>query len=688
MTILSWDTEDGNSNRASYTFILHLLDENDNAPTFDKSSYELNIFENNKPNHLIHQFKAVDLDQAANGEIFYSLEFNNSKQDNVVYIEPATGVLRASVKFDREERGEYEFLVVARDNNPDPKQQLITKVKCLLKIVDLNDNQPSIEYNNSVGLFREATSNKTHLILNIDENISTMTQVAQFACEDKDHDQNGQTKLFIQEKKSSFPYGKNMLQNVLFIGSSLNSLNSDANSLPFKLGNDGKLFVTKRLDRETLSNYEMVVVCQDHAKAPLNATLNVIVNVNDVNDNCPRSLNQTQWNSEAYVEAKTRFVNKAVIKKSKEARFNLFMLDYADADINQNSQLTFELLSHADIFRLEVIKMQPIKSINSSIYTLFIQLNLNYSANSDMNSVFVDLLKPGHYLIKVKISDNGYPTCIKTDMFRFYLGNEATKTQQDLTNKLSMIAKSSHEFGPVDDFINDKDDSATDMNNELSANRISMNQALSRGSNLTLFKFPTQPRSFLNRFAKDDYIVLISLIALLVIASALLSIVGCVYFIKNYPDKSGKSRGAKLSSSDLLKVKNYRGIELNESSNNSSSSSSSASSNSNEEDESQAEMNKLLEHDAAVNRFSLSFKSCTEQSQSADSVMSSLTFARDMTMSNTSNNSHTELVQLPPNANYITYSTDTCNKKKHSSFKPKSIYMEDYVDYTKVNRKT
>lgn len=76
ISIVSWDLEEFSavSNKATYTFILNLLDMNDNPPKFERNTYELSVVENNKVGEFIHQFKATDPDENKNGEITYALE--------------------------------------------------------------------------------------------------------------------------------------------------------------------------------------------------------------------------------------------------------------------------------------------------------------------------------------------------------------------------------------------------------------------------------------------------------------------------------------------------------------------------------------------------------------------------------------------------------------------------------------
>jgi hypothetical protein len=122
-----------------YNFTLALLDENDNAPAFERQAYDLNIAENNYVGQMVHKFEARDVDEAQNGRVTFGLEPGDVV--DFVTLDPSTGVLRANVVFDREEKSFYEFFVVARDNADVVETQKMTRVKVKLNIIDLNDNK-------------------------------------------------------------------------------------------------------------------------------------------------------------------------------------------------------------------------------------------------------------------------------------------------------------------------------------------------------------------------------------------------------------------------------------------------------------------------------------------------------------------------------------------------------------------
>ena len=143
---------------AFYNFTLVLLDENDNAPRFESppssAACTLSLYENNALGEAIHHFVARDADLGPNGRVTYSLESADSSApslDSLLHIEPSSGLLSARRVFDRETRDEYAFYVRARDN-PEPlgttgnssSRSLSTRIRCVLRVLDVNDNAPVI----------------------------------------------------------------------------------------------------------------------------------------------------------------------------------------------------------------------------------------------------------------------------------------------------------------------------------------------------------------------------------------------------------------------------------------------------------------------------------------------------------------------------------------------------------------
>lgn len=345
-------------------FTIVLLDQNDNAPLLDKQSYYLNINENNYIDQLIHKFEAHDLDSGHNGMIIYSLE----PTVDFVYIEPLTGYLRASKMFDTEKQSVYEFNVVVRDNPTNSSLSKSSTAKCRLNVIDLNDNRPFIMYNAKI---------YSNISLSIDENLDLNSQIAKFNCIDRDS--SSKIKFYLQNQP-------------------------DSAEMVFGLSEHGSLINLKQIDREEKSLYEMQIVCSD---GKYDASVNVTIHVNDLNDNCARNLDPKE---------KVKFVS-MVNLSSGDTLFNEL---YTDDDFGENSDLAFELVDETNRVDMSVLR------IEDKIY----QMNL-----SVINSSLFDQI--GKYSIRVRVKDMADKHCEIIESFILLLGNQDYSNASLLMEKIN-----------------------------------------------------------------------------------------------------------------------------------------------------------------------------------------------------------------------------------------------------------
>nr|XP_061793458.1 protocadherin beta-16-like [Nerophis lumbriciformis] len=131
---------------SSVTLNLHISDVNDNAPIFEKSSYEATIVENNTPGFSIFTVKANDVDWNQNARISYILEdlsVNGVPVSSYVSVSVESGVIHAVRSFDYEQLKEFHFHVRAQDGGSPP---LSSNVSVAILIQDANDNGPQVLY--------------------------------------------------------------------------------------------------------------------------------------------------------------------------------------------------------------------------------------------------------------------------------------------------------------------------------------------------------------------------------------------------------------------------------------------------------------------------------------------------------------------------------------------------------------
>ncbi|XP_064181989.1 protocadherin gamma-A11-like isoform X18 [Anguilla rostrata] len=131
---------------SSVTVTVQVSDVNDNAPAFEKSSYEVHIKENNSPGLSIFSVKARDADWNENARVSYILEegtVNGVSVSSYVSVNSDTGVIHAVRSFDYEQIKHFQFRVKAQDGGSPP---LSSNVTVKIFIQDQNDNAPQILY--------------------------------------------------------------------------------------------------------------------------------------------------------------------------------------------------------------------------------------------------------------------------------------------------------------------------------------------------------------------------------------------------------------------------------------------------------------------------------------------------------------------------------------------------------------
>ncbi|KAL0985561.1 hypothetical protein UPYG_G00158620 [Umbra pygmaea] len=124
-------------------YTIRVTDENDNAPLFSKSIYEVSVMENNIPGSYITTVVARDLDVGKNAKVSYTLVdsevLGGGSISTYVSIDPVSGSLYSLRSFDFETLQQIEFTIQADDKG---SPQLSSTSVIRLKVVDQNDNYP------------------------------------------------------------------------------------------------------------------------------------------------------------------------------------------------------------------------------------------------------------------------------------------------------------------------------------------------------------------------------------------------------------------------------------------------------------------------------------------------------------------------------------------------------------------
>ncbi|XP_037119032.1 protocadherin alpha-C2-like [Syngnathus acus] len=227
------------------SIIVHVLDNNDNAPLFDKSIYNVKIMENSPIGSLVIDLNATDLDEGSNSDLTYTYSlYTPEKTQNTFNLNPSTGEITVKGMLNYEDFRIYDMEVIAADKGV---TSLSGQCTIKIQIEDMNDNHPEI----SIKSFHTPVS----------ENIDVDTVIAVVSVSDKDSGNNGVVDLHIPH------------------------------NMPFTLkespDNYYKLVVSEPLDREKVPEYEITFTVTDRGSPPLSDNETMTLQLLDVNDNVP-----------------------------------------------------------------------------------------------------------------------------------------------------------------------------------------------------------------------------------------------------------------------------------------------------------------------------------------------------------------------------------------------------------------
>ncbi|XP_002037796.2 cadherin-related tumor suppressor [Drosophila sechellia] len=336
--------------------VIHVIDENDNAPQFTNSTFTFSIPENAPADTFVGKLTAVDRDIGRNAELSFTL----SSQTQDFTIDTRNGFIKTLRPFDREAlvkvsrnaeaggedgslrgsmAGNYMLLEATVWDNGIPRLQDKVKVKVI--VTDVNDNAPE---------FLRAPYHVT-----ISEGASEGTHITHVFTQDADEGLNGDVYYSLAK------------------GNEAGQFNLDSAT--------GQLSLARRLDRESQEIHHLIVVAKDAAlKHPLSSNASITIVVLDENDNAPEF---TQSSSEV-----------SVLETSPTGT-ELMRFRASDADQGVNSQVVFSISAgnRRDTFHID--------SITGSLYS---HKPLDYE---DITS----------YTLNITASDCGTPSLSTTVLY-------------------------------------------------------------------------------------------------------------------------------------------------------------------------------------------------------------------------------------------------------------------------------
>nr|XP_033796923.1 protocadherin-23 isoform X2 [Geotrypetes seraphini] len=227
---------------------VRVVDENDNAPSFNQSEYLAAVPESAAPGNVVCQVYATDPDLGSNGDVLYSLLGGRSGLD-YFSVEERSGLVRVRRPLDRETRARHELLVRARDAGAPPES---SSVRLTVRVLDENDNRPELR----VFWLTEGGAPR------VSEGAPLGEYVARVSASDADEEREGPPSVELRGGAGAF------------------ALLSVEPGLYF-------LCVAGPLDREARELYELRLVATDAGSPPLTSRRTLLLHVADVNDQAP-----------------------------------------------------------------------------------------------------------------------------------------------------------------------------------------------------------------------------------------------------------------------------------------------------------------------------------------------------------------------------------------------------------------
>ncbi|KAM9794994.1 protocadherin alpha-8-like [Neosynchiropus ocellatus] len=289
-----------------------VLDSNDNRPTFSQDVYEIAINEHLPVGTVIMKLNASDLDEGINGQFEYSFgKALRRKMYDIFDLDKVTGEIKVKAVIDYEENEIFELIIEASDKGTPP---LTGESRVIIKIIDINDNPPEIEV--------------TSLSNTVREDSKPGTVVSLIKVKDKDSGVNGKIILEI------------------------------TNDVPFELKPSYKentySVVTKTvLDREEVSQYEIILKATDCGEPPLSSFKTLNIQISDVNDNSPHF----QQNPLDFY-----------LLENNLAGASVFSVSATDKDLNENAAVSYHIVR--DGSKNDLLSFLNINSDNGHISAL------------------------------------------------------------------------------------------------------------------------------------------------------------------------------------------------------------------------------------------------------------------------------------------------------------------------------
>jgi hypothetical protein len=157
---------------STVSFIVDVLDSNDNPPNFPNTAIVRQIKEGIPINTPIVTITAEDPDSGVNGKILYSIQSQDPSFGQPHFgINPSSGVIHTLREIDRETVDTFKLTVIATDQAVVESQRLTAEKLVTVIVEDVNDNAPVFVSMNAAVLpldnFRVSPGKEGHVIMTV-----------------------------------------------------------------------------------------------------------------------------------------------------------------------------------------------------------------------------------------------------------------------------------------------------------------------------------------------------------------------------------------------------------------------------------------------------------------------------------------------------------------------------------------
>uniref|UniRef100_A0A6Q2Z1H0 Cadherin EGF LAG seven-pass G-type receptor 1 n=1 Tax=Esox lucius TaxID=8010 RepID=A0A6Q2Z1H0_ESOLU len=260
-------------------------------PQFQLPNYQVSVPENEPAGTRVITLKATDPDDGEAGRIEYGMEaLFDSRSNDFFLINPQTGAITTVQPLDREVKDTHVFKVMVTDNGS-PQRSATSYLT--VTVSDTNDHGPVFE--------------QTEYRVSIRENVEVGFEV-----------------MTIRATDGDAPSNANMIYKIV---------NGDGVNAGFEIDpRNGLVRIRERPDRETMSQYQLIVEANDQGKdpGPRSATATVNISVEDENDNYP------QFSEKRYV---------VQVPENVAVNTKVIQVEATDKDEGNNAKVHYSIIS-------------------------------------------------------------------------------------------------------------------------------------------------------------------------------------------------------------------------------------------------------------------------------------------------------------------------------------------------------